>query len=49
MAAVLSIQRITKNYGSIQALKGVSFHVPKGSVFGILSPNGSEKQCCSGF
>lgn len=43
MSAVLSVQNLTKFYGSIKALDGVSFDVPKGSVFGILGPNGSGK------
>ena len=41
--AVLSIENLSKRYGSIQALKNVSFTVPKGCVFGILGPNGSGK------
>jgi len=43
MAAVLSVQNLTKDYGKIRALDNVSFDVPKGSVFGILGPNGSGK------
>lgn len=40
---VLQLKDIHKSYGSMKALDGVSFDVPKGVVFGILGPNGSGK------
>lgn len=43
MSSVLSVQNLTKYYGAIKALDGVSFDVPQGSIFGILGPNGSGK------
>jgi len=43
LSSILSIQNIAKSYGAIQALKGVSFEVPEGCVFGVLGPNGSGK------
>lgn len=43
MTPILSLKSISKTYGRIRALKGVSFDVPSGSVFGILGPNGSGK------
>lgn len=34
---------IVRTFGETQALKGVSLHVPRGQVFGLLGPNGSGK------
>ena len=47
--AILSVENLRKNYGRIQALKGISFSVPKGAVFGILGPNGSGKTTLLGL
>jgi ABC-type multidrug transport system ATPase subunit len=46
---VLTLSGITKYYGKIRALNNVSFSVPKGSVFGILGPNGSGKTTMLGI
>ena len=40
---ILNVNELEKSYGSVRALKGVSFTVPEGSVYGILGPNGSGK------
>lgn len=34
---------LTKTYGSIRAVDGVSFQIPPGQVFGLLGPNGAGK------
>lgn len=43
MNEVLSIQNLSKNYGKIRAVDNLSFTVEKGTVYGILGPNGSGK------
>lgn len=43
METVLQIDGVSKAYGKVKALQQVSLTIPKGSVFGILGPNGSGK------
>jgi ABC-type multidrug transport system ATPase subunit len=49
VSAVLTINGISKNYGSIKALSNVSFEVPQGCVYGVLGPNGSGKTTLLGI
>ena len=46
---ILRVNDLTKHYGSVAALKNVSFSVSPGSVFGILGPNGSGKTTLLGI
>jgi ABC-2 type transport system ATP-binding protein len=40
---VLSLQDVTKTYGDFTAVSGVSFSIPRGSIYGFLGPNGAGK------
>jgi ABC-2 type transport system ATP-binding protein len=40
---MLTVSNLKKSFGSIQAVKGVSFTVEKGEVLGFLGPNGAGK------
>lgn len=40
---IISVKELVKNYGSFQAVKGISFEVYDGEIFGLLGPNGAGK------
>jgi len=40
---MILVENLVKNYGSFQAVKGISFEVNKGEIFGLLGPNGAGK------
>ncbi len=40
---MVEIQNLVKNYGNIQAVKGISFNVEENEVLGFLGPNGAGK------
>ena len=49
---MIDIQQVSKIYGSARALDGLSIHVPRGAVYGLVGPNGAGKstllRCLSG-
>lgn len=40
---IISVRDLVKNYGNFQAVKGISFDVFEGEIFGLLGPNGAGK------
>jgi ABC-2 type transport system ATP-binding protein len=43
MAAAVVIQNLCKSYGTVPAVKDVSFQINPGEIFGLLGPNGAGK------
>jgi ABC-2 type transport system ATP-binding protein len=43
MRSILDVKGLTKKYGNKTVVKGITFHVQEGEIFGILGPNGAGK------
>jgi ABC-2 type transport system ATP-binding protein len=53
MTAAIVVDTLVKRYGELEAVAGISFDVPRGSIFGLLGRNGAGKtttlECCIGL
>src|SRR3546814_6336157 len=43
MPKLLDVQGLTKRFGGLTAVSGVSFSVNEGEIFGVIGPNGAGK------
>lgn len=43
MNTIMHIDNLKKNYGTVQAVDGISFDIEEGICFGLLGPNGAGK------
>jgi len=41
--AIIEVKNLVKHYGNFEAVKGISFEVYEGEIFGLLGPNGAGK------
>src|SRR6202046_206613 len=42
-APAISVRALRKNYGEVEAVRGIDFEIQTGEVFGLLGPNGAGK------
>jgi ABC-2 type transport system ATP-binding protein len=43
MEPAIKVNKLKKHYGSVKAVKGITFAVERGIIFGMLGPNGAGK------
>ncbi|MCK9996636.1 MAG: ATP-binding cassette domain-containing protein, partial [Candidatus Krumholzibacteria bacterium] len=40
---ILTVDSVSKSYGSVHAAREVNLNIPRGSIYGFLGPNGAGK------
>ena len=43
MSALLEARNVSKRFGGVQALDGISFSIERGAIYGLIGPNGAGK------
>jgi branched-chain amino acid transport system ATP-binding protein len=43
MSALLEARNVSKRFGGVQALEGISFSIERGAIYGLIGPNGAGK------
>ena len=38
---ILDLRNVVKRFGGITASNNISIHVPQGSIYGVVGPNGA--------
>ena len=41
--SVVSVEKLVRKYGDLLAVRGISFDIKKGEIFGLIGPNGAGK------